>query len=123
MIKMDNKTMLFRKMYDKGVIFMNDITVDDGNLLDIHKFNWKYGSNINFLDYSGINFTYKKMIKTIKRLFYTNQKPKSNNINIFFRSRKGKISMNNSEQNGNHPVIFCKKMTFQFFFQKSHDYM
>ena len=52
-IKVASKQVFLKKLYKKGVFFINDLMERDGGFMTLEGFNNKYNLNVNFIDLHG----------------------------------------------------------------------
>lgn len=91
-IKIANKTIFYKRWYDKHICFIKDLINDDGTLMDAQTFCDRYEIRVNFLEYLGVRMAIDNYIRT-KRI---NVEPCTTiniylpfNIKLLLKSKKG----------------------------------
>lgn len=62
-MKIDRKTIFYKKWYNKKIYFIKDILDEAGAVLNYNTFVNKYGLRINFMEYFGVKSVVERFIR------------------------------------------------------------
>ena len=91
-IKIANKTIFYKRWYDKHIYFIKDLMKDNGTLMDAQTFCDKYEIRVIFLEYLGVRMAIENFIRTnqiITEMCSPHNIYLPFNIKEIFKSKKG----------------------------------
>lgn len=94
-IKIGKNSVFYKKLYEKGIIHVNDLIDDSNNFLSCEQLNTKLKSNINFIDHLSLINATKQMLNNMncKELKKVHCPYIPNNIRILLKSKSGSKDM------------------------------
>ena len=119
-IKIGNRAVYNKSCIENGIIYINDIIKDDGNMFSYEELKRAYNVNINFLQYNGL---VRSILDWKKKLNIENIKKKVENpmnipfgFKIYIKSKKGSQDMykllNESKETPTGMIAWNKKYDF-----------
>ena len=118
-IKIGNRSVYNKSCIENGLIYINDIIKENGNIFSYEELKRTYNININFLQYSGL---VKSILDWKKKLNLENMKNKAETpivpfgFKIYIKSKKGTQDMykliNECKESSNGRIAWDKRYTF-----------
>ena len=88
-IKVNNSPVYYKKWYDKGVRFINDLLDGNGKFLSYNDFQIKYHIRSNFIQYYGLRESIKVSLVKNEPLYLVDQPLRPDIVSLICRFKKG----------------------------------